>query len=405
MFLMIYEYRCSRRVFIAATAIGISAMAAVEIYILLSFGVAPAGQAGPFVCSIPSFILFFIMSKDRGPKFIFTFCLMDTVSYWVLVVTGLLDHFVGGGGVVLLVLRIVAFPFLDYAIWKWFRRPYLELVHTIESGWWLFSFITILCYGILILMSVYPVILYDRPGEIPVATLITIFIPVSYVAIFTVLRQQQAVGLEKERQALLRAQIGMMERRAEETRAAEERLRIERHDLRHRLETVSALVEKEQRAEALDYLDSAKAALDETAPKGYCNNAVLDAILTLYFDRARARGIEVRASLDIPDELPVDASELSTVFANALENALRACGELPPEKRKIVCTGVTGPGLIFEIANPYEGEILFDSNGLPLSSREGHGIGTRSIMAFAEKNNAICRFRAEDGWFKMQVAL
>jgi len=405
MFLIIYEYRCSRRAFIVATSIGISVMAGVEIYILLHFGVAPAGQAGPFVCSIPSFILFFIMSKDRGPKFIFTFCLIDTVSYWVLVVTGLFDHFVGGGGVVLLVLRVLAFPLLDYAIWKWFRRPYLELVHTIESGWWLFSFITILCYAILILMSVYPVILYDRPGEIPVATLITIFIPVSYVAIFTVLRQQQAAGLEKERQALLRAQIGMMERRAEETRAAEERLRIERHDLRHRLETVAVLMEKEERAEALDYLDSAKAALDETAPRRYCSNAVLDAILTLYFERARTRGIEVKASLDIPDELPVDASELSTVFANALENALRVCAELPPEKRKIVCTGITDPGLIFEIANPYEGEIAFDADGLPVSPREGHGIGTRSIMAFAEKNNAICRFRAEDGWFKLQVAL
>jgi len=405
MFLMIYEYRCSLRAFIAATAIGISAMAGVEIYILLRFGVAPAGQAGPFVCSIPSFILFFIMSKDRGPKFIFTFCLMDTVSYWVLVVTGLFDHFVGGGGVVLLILRILAFPFLDYAIWKWFRRPYLELVHNIERGWWLFSFITILCYAILILMSVYPVILYDRPGEIPVATLITIFIPVSYVAIFTVLRQQQTAALEKERQTLLQAQISMMERRAEETRSAEERIRIERHDLRHRLETVAALVEKEQRAEALDYLDSARAALDEAVPTRYCSNAVLDAILTLYFERARARGIEVRANLDIPDELPVDASELSTVFANALENALRACSGLPPEKQKIVCTGVTDPGLIFEIANPYEGEVLFDPNGLPISPREGHGIGTRSIMAFAEKNNAICRFRAEDGWFKVQVAL
>lgn len=405
MFLMIYEYRCSRRVFITATVIGISIMSAVEIFVLLRFGVAAAGQVGPFVCSVPSFILFFIMSKDRGPKFIFTFCLMDTVSYWILSITGLIDHFVGGGGVVLLVLRILAFPLLDFAIWKWFRRPYLELVHTIERGWWIFSFITILCYAILIIMSVYPDILWERSGEIPLATLITIYIPVSYTAIFTVLRQQQAAALEKERRTLLRAQISMLERHAEETRAAEERIRIERHDLRHRLETVAALVEKKEEAEALIYLDSAKAALDETAPTRYCSNTVLDAILTLYFDRARARGIEVRANLGIPDELPVDASELSIVFANALENALRVCGELPPEKRKIVCTGVTDPGLIFEIANPYEGEVLFDADGLPISPREGHGIGTRSIMAFAEKNNAICRFRAENGWFKVQVAL
>ena len=39
--------------------------------------------------------------------------------------------------------------------------------------------------------------------------------------------------------------------------------------------------------------------------------------------------IEVKACLTIPDELPVAAAELSTVFANALENAIHACSALP----------------------------------------------------------------------------
>ncbi|MCI8512360.1 MAG: ATP-binding protein [Lachnospiraceae bacterium] len=60
---------------------------------------------------------------------------------------------------------------------------------------------------------------------------------------------------------------------------------------------------------------------------------------------------------------------------------------------------------MFEIANTYEGTIEFTRGGLPVSNRDGHGIGMHSIMAFAEKHNAVCCFRAEGGWFKVQIAL
>ncbi len=404
-FLLLFEYRCSRRVFIAATAAGISVMAAVEIWIISHYGLATAGATGLLVCSLPSFLLFFAMAKDRGARFVFTFCLADTASMWVLLFSGLLDYFAGGGGVVAFLLRLAAYPVLEWAIWRWFRRPYLEAVRTVEHGWWLFAAITIVCYLILALGSSYPTLLQERPDDIPLLTLFTILLPLAYGTIFVVLRQQQSDHLTKERQGLLQAQAVMMERRAAEMRRCEERMRIERHDLRHRLETLAVLVKKEQHEKALDYLDSSKAALNEAVPRRYCRNAVLDAILSLYFERAGEQGVRVDTRLDIPDELPVDAAELSTVFANALENALRACARLPREERRIVCTCVSEPRFLFEIANPCREEVRFGPDGLPLAERDGHGIGTRSIMAFAEKHSAVCRFRVEDGWFKFQLTL
>lgn len=60
---------------------------------------------------------------------------------------------------------------------------------------------------------------------------------------------------------------------------------------------------------------------------------------------------------------------------------------------------------MFEIANPYKGQITFGRNGLPTSTRTGHGTGTRSIMAFCEKHNAFYNFSTEGGWFKLVIAL
>lgn len=46
-----------------------------------------------------------------------------------------------------------------------------------------------------------------------------------------------------------------------------------------------------------------------------------------------------------------------------------------------------------------------DERGFPLTNRPGHGIGTRSIMAFVEKYDALCLFRVEHGWFRVQIAV
>lgn len=204
---------------------------------------------------------------------------------------------------------------------------------------------------------------------------------------------------------ILSAQVSALQGRLEATRAADEAIRIERHDLRHKLQAVAEMVKKGESAEALDYIGASRARLDELKPVRWCQNPVLDAVLASYFNQAKRLDIQVEATLAIPDELPVDAAELSTVFANALENAIHACAELRPGERKIVCKCISRPGLMFEVANTCAGEVRLDRNGLPLAGRRGHGIGTRSIAAFCEKHGAVCSYEVKNGWFKIRVVL
>lgn len=205
------------------------------------------------------------------------------------------------------------------------------------------------------------------------------------------------------RAELLSTQISALQSRMEVTRAADEAIRIERHDLRHKLQAVAGMVEKGETEEALAYIGASQAHLDELKPVRWCQNPVLDAIFSSYFNQANRQGIEVQATLAIPDELVVDAAELATVFANALENAIHACAELPEGERRIVCKCINRPQLMFEVANTYAGKVSFDARGLPVAAHRGHGIGTRSIAAFCEKYGAAYFYEAEDGWFKIRV--
>ncbi|WP_191396310.1 sensor histidine kinase [Flavonifractor sp. An306] len=208
--------------------------------------------------------------------------------------------------------------------------------------------------------------------------------------------------VQKENSARYEAQLSTLQvsalrSRMEAVRAAEDAIRTERHDLRHRLQAVAELVSRGDKDAALDFLDAAQKRLDERKEIRWCRPPVLDAVFSSYFDQAQNQGILVEANIALPDTLPANEGELAIVLANALENAIHANLELPPELREIRCKMVGGPGVMLEISNPYTGEISFDSSGLPVAQREGHGMGIQSISAFCRKNGAVCRFDRTDG--------
>lgn len=236
--------------------------------------------------------------------------------------SALIDYGVGGGGVVTFVLRLISFPLLEYAVWRWLRKPYLKMSRLVRKGWLLFAALTGICYLILVLLSVYPTVIFERPQDMPLAIMVLALIALAYGTIFQVLFEQLHVLEAQERQRVLEAQTVMMSHRVEDARRVENAIRIERHDMRHQLQTVASLAQRGDCAALLDYVGSSQAKLDAITPKRYCSNAVLDAVLVNAAEQAEQMGIRIEIEVALPKELPVDVLELSIVFANALENAI-----------------------------------------------------------------------------------
>lgn len=403
--LLLYEYRGSKKVFwCSATALFI-VTSAVCLWIMVTRGIAAMGQYGVLIGSVPSLVFLFAFSRQRNAQFVFIFCLCDTVCMWVELASGLIDYAVGGGGVVTLLLRLAALPLLEYAVWRWLRRPFLEITHIVRHSWPLFAILTGVCYLILVILSVYPTVIFQRPQDIPLTVMVLVLIALAYTTIFLALFEQLHKLKTQERQRVFEAQTMIMYHRVEDMRQAEERIRIQRHDMRHQFQTIATLAQRGDLEALRDYIGTSQAMLDAAGPQRYCSNPTLDAVLIHAAKHAEALGIRMETSIALPAQLPVDALELSIVFANALENAIQAVRDLPEERRRILCKSVTHPRFIMEISNPYAGKIVFDRSGIPTTDKPGHGVGTRSIVAFAEKYSAVCLFRAENGWFKLQIAL
>ncbi|MBR5510034.1 MAG: GHKL domain-containing protein [Lachnospiraceae bacterium] len=404
-FLPLFEPRYPQKRYFKSLIPFLTLWGGINFSILFLFGIKVLGQITFFTATIPSLLYFWIVAKDRGGRFFFTFCLVDTIMIWVMSVTGIVDIFLGNTGLYTFISRMILFPLMIFLAWKRGRKPYLRLLHTVSRGWGLFAAMTGLFYVSLTIMIGIPTNLRTRPEDVPATVMVLILLPLTYITIFRVLNQQQQLFDARERQRTLEIQSSMVEQRVEEFRHMENKIRIERHDLRHRLQTIYTMLQNGNSQEAMNYIADSQNILHETDPVHYCTNPILDAILAAYFQQAKDMGIQVETHLVIPDILPVPATELSTVFANAIENMIHAVQTLPAEDRRIVCKCVNSPLLMIEFANPCPETVTIGENGLPVINDSDHGIGTRSITAFAEKYHAIYSFRIEDGWFKLQLAL
>lgn len=405
LFFLFYEYRGSRKRFWAVTGTVIGLISAACLYLLFTQGVAVMGQYGLIIGTVPALLLFFVFARDRNAKFVFIFCLADTVNMWIQLSSGLIDYAVGGGGIVTLILRIIIYPLLEYVVWRHLRQPFLEIGSSFRGGWTLFAVLTGVCYVILALVSIYPTVIFQRPEDIPMAVMLLILVALTYTTIFIVLYQQNELFRARERQRTFEIQTLMMEQRMGEIHDAADRVRLERHDLRHRLLAVSAMLQNNDTQSALDYIGASQQTLDTIEMERYCSNPALDAVLSGYFRQAKALGVRLETHIDLPVELPVPVAALSTVFANALENMIHAVRRLPEGERRMVCKCIGSPRLMMEFSNPCGGDVRIGADGLPVSQGTGHGIGTRSIAAFAEKYQAVCSFQVENGWFRLRIVL
>lgn len=353
--------------------------------------------------SFPAIFIIYKLAKAHPALAVFTHATQILFSLYITATITLVSAAIHGSALSDLLLRITAYIIIILLEFAFIRRPFLQLTAITQKGWGILSLIPCSLIILAVVIASYPAHFTNNPSGVLLIYLLGAVIVIIYFAVFQYLFMQYRFQMANHNQDLLELQVQSLKEKTSETIAATEKARIDIHDTRHRLQAIASLVENGETQEVLDYINSSISQFQLQAPISYCNDAILNATLSSYLERAKTESIKLEVCFSIPDTLPVDSAELSIVFANALENAITACRRLPVEKRKIICKCIHRPKLMLEISNPYAGEVTFSGDGLPISDEDGHGIGTRSIMAFCKKNDVFYNFTAANGWFTLKI--
>lgn len=355
--------------------------------------------------SLPAIVIAYWAAKDTPAQAVFNYSTQIIFSLLAASFCRMLSELWGFPPIMNLLFMCVFYLPVIYLEWRFLRRPFRALVAVLPTSWGVLTLIPCSFSAYLILLATWPQHYTDHAVQRIYLYAAVLPLLVVYISVFKGLHDQYYVQLERQNAALVSVQVSALQQKLQAAKDAEETVKIVRHDLRHRMQTAARLVAQGKKDEALTFLDAAQMQLDQKKSVHWCQPPILDAMFSTYFEQARRQGIQVETSIVLPERLPVDEGELAIVFANALENAIEACVKLPAARRRLRCRVIARPGLMLDISNPCDGPVTFNPLGLPVSDRQGHGLGVRSISAFCKKYGAGLKFRWENGWFSLQIVL
>ena len=181
---------------------------------------------------------------------------------------------------------------------------------------------------------------------------------------------------------------------------------IHRHDLRHHLSLLHGFAEGGDMDKIKGYLLQAQRELHNITPILFCENDMVNLVLSSFDSKAKKVGVTLLTEAKLPKELGISDTELCSVLSNGLENAISAASKIEDESLRTVraSCSVNRNKLLVMIRNAYIGEIQ-QKDGVPFSAQEGHGFGCRSIALIAEKRKGFATFEKESGIFTLRVVL
>lgn len=406
LFMFLFESRYPKKKTLSITLFTMIPLIIVNLILFVILGFDRYGTLMLLTLSVPSCIILWILSKHRDGRFFFTFCMVDTIILEVVYITNLLNLYISPDNYIFMFsVRLISLPLIELLVYHKLRPIYLEVQKSTSDGWGIFAVIGLLFYVAITLIMTYPDNIANRPHQIPSLVLMFILIPVIYIHIISTLRHQQLNYERDEQEKLMHLQVAHITERVKELGEANESFRKERHDFRHKLKAVASLVETKQYDELANVIKDYEENIKQTHVVRYCNNAIIDAVLSVYIGKAKNSGIDVKLGFAFPENFEANESELATAFANAIENAVNACMKLPPDERHIEIKVLSKPKFVVMIRNSFDGNVEFDKNGIPISREEGHGVGTHSIAAFCKKVGGFYDFNASDNIFTLFMHL
>lgn len=370
---------------------------------------------------VPSFLCLFYLAKYRDGRFLFAFLTECVVGSITTLLSTLIIFLLPWN---LEIFRVILHVGMLFAIYNVARRIFKEkLFEAIRAQqnkqWLLYCILPALCLTFWMMFMNSPSRSFDIVhkvnipytgyiylNDIPdlIVLLISVFYTLSLILI--IIASTYKTYMERRENSALDFEIKSLQNLISRMEEKDETLRILRHDMRHHLITISALLENKDGIEtAQNYLHQLDSNLMKTKQDSYCNNSVINAILSSYAEKTQRNNIEFTAVVQIPNELSVNDMDIGAVISNALENAYNACLMLPIEEQRFIKLKFirSKKQVVIDISNSYNGKVEMDSSGTPISNRKNHGFGTQSILAFARKYNSSVDYAADGGVFSVRM--
>lgn len=190
----------------------------------------------------------------------------------------------------------------------------------------------------------------------------------------------------------------------------DKKLHAIRHDISNHIQTIYSLFSNGENQRGLQLIDELKTRYSLVDQMVYCNNPVVNIILSNKKSEAEEKNIETHIKVkENLDNMPITDFDLSTVICNLLDNAIRGC----------ICSEQSHPRLIVEILQKNQYLVVRVLNSCKVgmniestdriettkSNSQTHGLGMPIIAGIAKKYRGDFIVSAQNGIFTATVVM
>jgi signal transduction histidine kinase len=180
-----------------------------------------------------------------------------------------------------------------------------------------------------------------------------------------------------------------------------------RHDFNNQLTAITLLVSRGETDAALLQLSELGAILPGSGPEKFCDNMIVNAVLTSKRAAIDRHGIAFSAELDVPGDITVEGVELCGLFANLLDNAIEACAKVDGERKISLTSAVRYGRLIIRMENSKPAADAPNSRDFRTTkaNAEEHGFGMEIIREIVAKHSGEVRTEESGELFRLTADL
>lgn len=355
---------------------------------------------------IPLYILLSIMSHYRGIKLIFLYLSITIFSSAALFISSFIIYFTH----MPLLGIIPSYSLLLFVSQRYLKKPFhyiLEYADPKLTAW--LTSIPILYYIFNYTSTKYQyftiITTINRDFWLRGMTLAIVLI--SYCLIILFFRMIRAKSDSDFTQEMISGQLHAATLQIEQLRYAEKQAAIYRHDMRHHFNYINTCIAQNKLEEASEYIQQIFDVFDDTKIIPYSHNESLNLIFSSFHKKAEENQIVFTVDASAKDFSKYTILDLCKLLYNGIENSIKACQQVKdPQKRYIhVELYEKNNKLCCEISNSYAIEPYFNEDGIPLSSRNGHGFGVKSMVYVVNKYHGVYKFSTKNHNFLFQMCI
>ena len=182
------------------------------------------------------------------------------------------------------------------------------------------------------------------------------------------------------------------------------------HDFKNHITTLERLYHTDSKDKALNYMQELQTQMSQqmAAASFRVNNTAFDVILYEQEKTCKEQGITFEKQILYNDLSLLKYIDTCTIFANALDNAVKACSEIQNGEKKITLeVKRTNDILSIIIENTKQNHIVCENEKFVSSKldKHNHGFGVENIKMAVEKYNGIVSIDYTDTIFTLAISI